>query len=80
VYLRTEHVFILERFFASKSFAAVREAFSSVYPDKEVPNKTTVQRRVTAIRDSGSVCLCQVVVGRQNSRIYGRSDFEQFIS
>jgi hypothetical protein len=34
------HVFIVEHYFASKSFAAVLEAFSNVYPDKEVPNKT----------------------------------------
>jgi hypothetical protein len=33
-------VFILEHYFASKSFAAVREAFSNSCPDKEVPNKT----------------------------------------
>jgi hypothetical protein len=29
-------VFILEHYFASKSVAAVREAFSNAYPDKEV--------------------------------------------
>jgi hypothetical protein len=28
-----------EHYFASKSFPAVHEAFSNVYPDKEVPNK-----------------------------------------
>jgi hypothetical protein len=42
VYSRAERVFILEHYFASKSFAAVREAFSNAYPDKEVPNKTPV--------------------------------------
>jgi hypothetical protein len=40
-------MFILEHYFLSKSFAAVREAFSIVYPDKDVPNKTTVHRLVT---------------------------------
>jgi hypothetical protein len=40
MYSRVEHAFILEHYFASKSFAAVREAFSNAYPDKEVPNKT----------------------------------------
>jgi hypothetical protein len=35
-------VFILEHYFASKSFAAAREAFSNPYLDKEVPNKTTI--------------------------------------
>jgi hypothetical protein len=42
VYLGAESVFILEHYFASKSFAAVREVFRSVYPDKEIPNETTV--------------------------------------
>jgi hypothetical protein len=32
-------VFIIEHYFASKSFAAVREALTSVYSDKELPNK-----------------------------------------
>jgi hypothetical protein len=54
VYSR-ECVFILEHYFASKSFAAVREAFSNVYPDKEVPNKTTVHREVTTFRKILSV-------------------------
>jgi hypothetical protein len=39
-------VFILEHYFASKSFTAVREAFSNAYPDNEVPNKTTIHRLV----------------------------------
>jgi hypothetical protein len=33
-------VFILEYYFASKSFVAVLEAFSGEYLDREVPNKT----------------------------------------
>jgi hypothetical protein len=56
VYSKAERVFILEHYFTSKSFAAVREAFSNAYPDKEVPNKTTVERLVTKFRDTGSVC------------------------
>jgi hypothetical protein len=54
---RAERVLILENYFASKSFAAVREAFSNAYPDKEVPNKVTIQRLVTEFRDTGSVCV-----------------------
>jgi hypothetical protein len=50
-------VFILEHYFASKSFAAVREAFSNAYPDKEVPSKTTIHRLVKKFRDTGSVCV-----------------------
>jgi hypothetical protein len=45
-------VFIVE--FASKLLAAFREAFRNVYPDKEVPNKTTINRLVTKFRDTGS--------------------------
>jgi hypothetical protein len=57
VYSRAERVFVLEHYFASKSFGAVREAFSNAYPDKEVTNKTTMHRLVTKFRDTGSVCL-----------------------
>jgi hypothetical protein len=46
-------VFILEHCFASNSFYAIREAFSNVYPDKEVPSKTA-HRLVTTFRDTGS--------------------------
>jgi hypothetical protein len=56
VYSRAERVFIIEHYFESKSFAAVRETFSNAYPDKEVPNKTTIHRQVTTFRDTGSVC------------------------
>jgi hypothetical protein len=35
-------VFILEHYFASKSFAAIREAFSNAYPGRKVPNMTTL--------------------------------------
>jgi hypothetical protein len=47
VYSQAERVFILENYFASKSFAAAREVFNNVYPDKEAPNKTTIHRLVT---------------------------------
>jgi hypothetical protein len=49
-------VFVLEHYFTSKAFAAVREAFSNASPDKEVPNKTTIHRLVTKFRDTASVC------------------------
>jgi hypothetical protein len=80
VYSRAERVFILEHYFASKSFAAVREAFSNACPDKEVTHKTTVHWLVTTFRDTGSVCLWQVLIERQNSWNYGRTDFKQRIS
>jgi hypothetical protein len=37
-------MFIYEYYFAHKSVAAVREAFSNAYPYKEVPYKTTIHR------------------------------------
>jgi hypothetical protein len=46
VYSRVERVFIL----ASKSFAAVRKAFSDAYLNKEVPNKATIHGLVTKFR------------------------------
>jgi hypothetical protein len=49
-------VFVLEHYLASKSSAAVREAFSNAYPDEEVPNKT-IHKVVTKFRNTGSVCL-----------------------
>jgi hypothetical protein len=35
-----ESVLILEYYFASKSFTAIREVFSNAYPDNEVQSKT----------------------------------------
>jgi hypothetical protein len=64
----------------SKQFVAVREAFSNAYPDKEVPNKTTIHLPVTKFRDTGSVCLWQLIIERQNSWDYVRIDFKQCIS
>jgi hypothetical protein len=40
-------MFVIEYYFASKSFATVREAFNNASPNKEVPNKTTVHRLLT---------------------------------
>jgi hypothetical protein len=56
-YSQQECAFILERYFASKSFIAVREAFHHVYPDKNGPNKITVQRLAKKCRETGSVCV-----------------------
>jgi hypothetical protein len=56
-YSREERVFILEHCFASKSFAAVREALSNMFPEKEVPNKAKVHRPVTNFGTQG-VFVC----------------------
>jgi hypothetical protein len=56
VYSRLERAFVLEQYLASKSFAAaVREAFSNAYPDKEVPNKTTTSNEISGHRKYLSV-------------------------
>jgi hypothetical protein len=49
-------VFVLQHYFASKSFAAVRETFSNAYPENKVPNKATIHRLVIFFWDIGSVC------------------------
>jgi hypothetical protein len=46
-------VFILKHHITQKSFAAVHETFSNTYPDKEVPNTTTIHRLVTKFWDTG---------------------------
>jgi hypothetical protein len=56
VYSLAERVFILEHYFALKSFAALREALNNAYPDKEALKKTTIHRLVTKFWDTGSVC------------------------
>jgi hypothetical protein len=70
MYSQAERVTILEHYFTPKSFAAVREEFSNVYPE----NKTTTPTGNT------SVCLWQGLIGRKNSWSYGRTDFKQYIS
>jgi uncharacterized BrkB/YihY/UPF0761 family membrane protein len=58
-----EHVFILEHYFASKSFAAVRETFNNAYSDKEVPNKTTVlMSTFKLVRTVALGCVLNAVV------------------
>jgi hypothetical protein len=56
MYSLEERVFILEHYFVSKLFAAVREKLTNGYRDKEVPYKTT-HRLVTVFQDTDSVCL-----------------------
>jgi hypothetical protein len=50
VYSRAGIVFILEIYIASKSFVAIREAFSNAFLDNEVPNKITIHRLVTTFQ------------------------------
>jgi hypothetical protein len=50
-------VFILERYFVSKPFCALREAFNNACHETEVPNKTTIHRLVTKFRTQ-EVFIC----------------------
>jgi hypothetical protein len=50
------------RYFTSKSFAAVCDALSNLYPDKKALNKTTVHQLVKTFQNTGSVCLQQVLI------------------
>jgi hypothetical protein len=60
-FCRCKHgVFTLEHYTATKSFAALHEAFSNAYPDTEVPNKATVHRLVTKLRDTRNICVTSV--------------------
>jgi hypothetical protein len=60
---------INEHHLTQKSFDAVSEAFSNVYPDKKVLNKTTIHWLVTTFSDTGSVCLWQVLTEWQTAEI-----------
>jgi hypothetical protein len=74
-YSQAERVFILEHYFASKSSAAVREAFRNAYPHKKI-----VYWLAKKFNYAGSVCLWQVLIERKNSWNYGHIDFKQCIS
>jgi hypothetical protein len=73
MYAATQRVFVLECYPGAKPSAALREAFSGAYADKQVPSKTTVRRLVTQCQDTGSVCLWQV---RQKGCNCGRARFQ----
>jgi hypothetical protein len=44
---------ILKLYFTSKSSGTACEAFSNACPDKEIPNKTKINRMVTHFWDTG---------------------------
>jgi hypothetical protein len=50
-------VFVLEHFFASKLFTALREARRNACLEKELPNKAIIHRLLTHSRDIGSVSV-----------------------
>jgi hypothetical protein len=62
---------------ASKSFAAVRETFSSAYLDMGISSKR-IHRQVTIFRYTGSTSLRQVLIEWQNSWNCCHVDFREF--
>jgi hypothetical protein len=50
---------IFDHYFTSKSFPAVREVYTNVYPDKDVPNKATIVHTTGNNISGHSKCLRQ---------------------
>jgi hypothetical protein len=42
-FLQDQHVFILEHYFSTQSFAECQNAFRNSFPDSVVPNESTIQ-------------------------------------
>jgi hypothetical protein len=54
VFSQDQHVFILEHYFSTWSYAECQNAFRNSFPDSVVPNKSTIQRLVKHFRETGS--------------------------
>jgi hypothetical protein len=63
-YSRTQRVFMLENCFSPELYAGVFEAFINAYPDKQVLNKTTINRLITEFRDTENICYRKHVRSR----------------
>jgi hypothetical protein len=50
-----QHVFILEHYFSTRSYADCQNAFRNYFPDSLVPNKSTIQRLVERFRETASI-------------------------
>lgn len=50
-----QRVFIVEQYFASRSYACVIDEFRVKYPNVGVPNKSTITRLIAHFRETGSV-------------------------
>lgn len=55
VYSNTERAFILEHYFRHTSYEKVRELFVETFPNRVVPNKSTIQRIVTRFQTAHTV-------------------------
>jgi hypothetical protein len=52
---QAQRVFIVEHYLASRSYLNCQNAFTDIFPDSPVPNKSTVSRLVNRFSDTGSM-------------------------
>jgi transposase len=50
-----QRLFLVEEYFASKSYKHCQQRFGQRFPDVQVPNKSTIVRLIQRFRDQGSV-------------------------
>ena len=55
VFSKDERVFIIESYFAYKSYKRVKDKFRLKFPNSAVPNNTTITRLINKFRETGSV-------------------------
>jgi hypothetical protein len=55
VFSQDQHVFILEHYFSTRSYAECQNAFRNSFPDSVVPNKSTIQCLVERFHETGSI-------------------------
>jgi hypothetical protein len=53
VFSQDQRVFILEHYFSTLSYAGCQNAFRNSFPDSLVPSKSTIQRLVERLRETG---------------------------
>lgn len=56
-------MFILEHYFTLKSFSTVCEAFSNIYPGREVLNKQHTGNKISGHR----LCLCDMCISNNST-------------
>jgi transposase len=55
IFSQDQHVFILEHYFSTRSYAECQNAFRNSLPDSVVPNTSTIRRFVERFRETGSI-------------------------
>jgi hypothetical protein len=57
-----ERIFVVEHYFASRSYARVADEFRREYPDSTVPNNSTITSTINRFRE------CRTVSDRKRSK------------